>query len=253
MKTLQGKIALVTGGNSGIGLATVKTFLANGARVVFSGRDFKTLAALSAELGPDVLAVQADVTKLSDLDELMVRAHAAFGKLDILFVNAGIVGGGSIATNSEEIFDQVIDTNFKGAYFTIQKALPFLNDGASIIINGSVNALMGGANSSLYAASKAAVHSLARTLSSEFVERGIRVNTITIGPTETPILGRGGASEEIVQQLKNSLANNLPIKRMGRPEEIANVALFLASDQSSFVLGSEIAADGGLLIKTLVY
>ena len=152
MKTLQGKIALVTGGNSGIGLATVKTFLANGARVVFSGRDSKTLAALSAELGPDVLAVQADVTKLSDLDELMVRAHAAFGKLDILFVNAGIVGGGSIATNSEEIFDQVIDTNFKGAYFTIQKALPFLNDGASIIINGSVNALMGGANSSLYAA-----------------------------------------------------------------------------------------------------
>jgi NAD(P)-dependent dehydrogenase (short-subunit alcohol dehydrogenase family) len=249
MKVLQGKVALVTGGNSGIGLATVKTFHANGAKVVFSGRDPETLTAAATELGPDVLAVKADVTRLSDLDKLMISAHEAFGNLDILFVNAGITGGGKIETNTEDLFDRVVDTNFKGAYFTIQKALPFLNNGASIILNGSIVAWMGSSSGSLYSASKAAIHSLARTLSIELLERRIRVNTITIGPTETPILGRGGQSDEAVQQVKNVLAERLPIKRMGHPEEIANVALFLASDQSSFVIGSEIAADGGLLIN----
>ena len=251
MQKLQGKVALVTGGNSGIGLATVKTFHANGARVVFSGRDPETLAAIATELGPDVLAVQADVTQLSELDRLMTRAYETFGKLDILFVNAGILGGGKIETNTEDLFDRVVNTNFKGAYFTIQKALPFLKNGASIILNGSTTALMGGDSGSLYAASKAAIHSLARSLSIELAERRIRVNTIAIGPTETPILGKGGYSDAFVAQVKRSLAERLPIKRMGRPEEIADVALFLASEQSSFVIGSEIAADGGLLINSL--
>ncbi|GCE29991.1 oxidoreductase [Dictyobacter alpinus] len=251
MKTLQGKVALVTGGNSGIGLATVKAFHENGARVVFSGRDPESLAAVARELGSDVLAVQADVTRLGDLDMLMSSAYEAFGKLDILFANAGITGGNKIETDTEDVFDRVVDTNFKGVYFTIQKALPFLNDGASIILNGSISALIGSSNGSLYSASKAAIHSLARTLSIELLERHIRVNTITIGPTETPILGRGGIADDTVQQVKNTLAQRLPIKRMGRPEEIANVAVFLASDQSSFVVGSEIAADGGLLINAL--
>jgi NAD(P)-dependent dehydrogenase (short-subunit alcohol dehydrogenase family) len=246
MKALQGKIALVTGGNSGIGLATVKTFHANGARVVFSGRDPETLAAIATELGPDVLAVQADVTRLSDLDKLMTRAHDTFGKLDILFVNAGIAASRPLEATDEAFFDRIMNTNFKGAYFTIQKALPLLNDQASIIINGSINALVGIAASSVYSASKAAVHSLARTLSAELIGRGIRVNTITIGPTDTSILNRADYPPEVIQTLKQAVIGISPIKRLGRPEEVAKVALFLASSDSSFIVGSEIAADGGI-------
>ncbi|GCE29386.1 oxidoreductase [Dictyobacter alpinus] len=252
MNVLEGKVALVTGGNSGIGLAAVKKFHENGAKIVFSGRDPETLAAVANDLGADVLGVQADVTRAGDLDKLMTSTHEAFGKLDVLFVNAGIVGGGKIEAATEEMFDRVVSTNFKGAYFTIQKALPFLNDGASIILNGSISAKMGSDSGSLYSASKAAVHSLARTLSTELLPRRIRVNTITIGPTETPIIERDGQlPEATVQQIKNTLAERIPIKRMGRPEEIANVALFLASDQSSFVVGSEIAAEGGILINAI--
>ena len=181
----------------------------------------------------------------------MDRAHAAFGKLDILFVNAGIVSVSSIEETDEAMFDAVMNTNFKGAYFTIQKALPFFNDNGSIILNGSVGAFLSIPNSSVYSASKAAIHSLTRSLSPELLDRGIRINTITIGPTATPIIGRSGLSPEAVEQQHQSLAAKLPIKRLGRPEEIANVALFLASDASSFVLGSEIAADGGALLNAL--
>ena len=245
MSSLQGKVALVTGGNSGIGLATVKTFHAHGAKVVFSGRDRQTLDEIAHELGQDVLAVQADVTKLSDLDALMTRAHATFGKLDILFVNAGILGGGALEVVTEQAFDRVMNTNFKGAFFTIQKALSFLNDQASIILNGSINARMGLPNTAVYSASKAALHSLARTLSAELIDRGIRVNTITIGPTETPIL------EGLPPALIQRIAKRSPLKRLGHPEEVAHVALFLASSDSSFVVGSEIYAEGGLLFNAL--
>lgn len=239
----------VTGGNSGIGLATVKAFHANGAKVVFSGRDRHSLDKIAQELGHDVLAVQADVTKLSDIDELMTRAHEAFGNLDILFVNAGIATSEAIEAETEDSFAQVIDTNFKGGYFTIQKALPILNKHASIILNGSINARMGIPYSSVYSASKAALHSLARTLSAEFADRGIRVNTLTIGPTETPILA--GLAPEVHASVVERIATRSPLKRMGRPEEVANAALFLASDDSSFVIGSEIATDGGLLFNIL--
>jgi NAD(P)-dependent dehydrogenase (short-subunit alcohol dehydrogenase family) len=242
MSTLQGKVALITGRNSGIGLATAREFHAQGARVVLSGRNREKLEAVANQLGSDVLAVPSDITKLSDIDELMARAQGAFGKLDILFVNAGIVDSKPLEATDEATFDAIINTNFKGAYFTIQKALPLLNNQASIIINGSLNALVGIVGSSVYSASKAAVHSLARTLSAELISRGIRVNTIVIGPTDTPILN----SPEAIQAHKQSIIGPSPIQRMGRPEEVAKVALFLASSDSSFVVGSEIAADRGI-------
>jgi NAD(P)-dependent dehydrogenase (short-subunit alcohol dehydrogenase family) len=168
------------------------------------------------------------------------------GNLDILFVNAGIAGNRTLAETNEAFFDELMDTNFKGAYFTIQKALPLLNDQASIILTGSVSALVGMANSSVYSASKAALHSLARTLSAELIGRGIRINTITTGPTETPVLERAGYPPEVVEALLKTFASRVPVKRLGRPEEVAKVALFLASSDSSFVVGAEISVDGGI-------
>ncbi len=250
MSSLEGKVAVVTGGNSGIGLATARAFHANGAKVVISGRDRETLEEVSRQLGHDVLAVQADVTKLSDIDQLMARTHETFGKLDILFVNAGIKGA-SLEEVDEAAFDEMLTANLKGAYFTVQKALPFFNEPASIIFNGSVNALTGIADSSLYTANKGAVHALARALAAELIGRGIRVNTITIGPTATRLLARSGTSQEILQAQDVARISRSPVKRLGRPEEVANVALFLASDDASFVVGAEIAADGGWLLNTM--
>ncbi|GHO97893.1 short-chain dehydrogenase [Reticulibacter mediterranei] len=251
MYSLRGKVAVVTGGNSGIGLAVARAFHTHGASVVIAGRNSETLEKAAQELGENVLAVPSDITNVHDVERLMGRAYATFGKLDILFVNAGILSNASIEETDEATFDAIMGTNFKGAYFTIQKALPFFNDNGSIILNGSVGAFLSIPNSSVYSASKAAIHSLARSLSPELIDRGIRINTITIGPTATPIIGRSGLSPEVVEQQHQTLAAKLPIKRLGRSEEIANVALFLASDASSFVLGSEIAADGGALLNTL--
>src|SRR5947208_7465735 len=178
MSSFEGKVALVTGGNSGIGLATAREFHANGAKVVIAGRDRGTLEEVSRELGHNVLAVPTDVTKLNEIDQLMARAYETFGKLDILFVNAGIYKGAPLEEVDEGAFDEMLNANFKGAYFTVQKALPFFNEPASIIFNGSVNALTGIANSSLYTANKGAVHPLARALAAERSGRGIRETTI---------------------------------------------------------------------------
>jgi NAD(P)-dependent dehydrogenase (short-subunit alcohol dehydrogenase family) len=251
MSSLTGKVAVVTGGNSGIGLATARVFHANGAEVVIAGRDRETLEGAAQQLGSGVLAVQADLTKLSEIDQLMARTYETFGKLDILFVNAGIFKGASLEEVNEAAFDEMLNANFKGAYFTVQKALPFLNEPASIIFNGSVNALTGITSSSLYTANKGAIHALARALAAELIGRGIRVNTITIGPTATRLLTRSGSSQEILQAQDRARINHSPLKRLGQPEEVARVALFLASDDSSFVVGSEIAADGGWLLNTI--
>ena len=251
MSSLEGKVAVVTGGNSGIGLATAKAFHANGAKVVIAGRDRGTLEEVSRELGHDVLAVPTDITKLNEIDQLMARAYETFGKLDILFVNAGIFKGAPLEEVDEAAFDEMLHANLKGAYFTVQKALPFFNEPASIIFNGSVNALTGIANSSLYTTNKGAVHALARALAAELIGRGIRVNTITIGPTATRLLARSGSSQEILQAQDVARISRSPVKRLGRPEEVANVALFLASDDASFVVGAEIAADGGWLLNII--
>ena len=251
MRRLEGKVALVTGGNSGIGLAAAKELHANGARVVISGRDPATLADAARDLGPEALAVQADLTRLRDIDRLMARTRETFGKIDVLFVNAGIYQGASLEEVDETAFDTMLSSNLKGSYFTVQKALPNLNSPASIIFNGSVNALTGIANSSLYTANKGAVHALARALAAELIGRGIRVNTVTIGPTATHLLTRSGTSPEILKAQDVARVGRSPVKRLGRPEEVAKVVLFLASDESSFVVGSEIAADGGWLLNTM--
>jgi NAD(P)-dependent dehydrogenase (short-subunit alcohol dehydrogenase family) len=251
MSSLEGKVAVVTGGNSGIGLATARAFHANGATVVISGRDHKTLEEVSRQLGHHVLAVPTDVTKLNEIDQLMARAYETFGKLDILFVNAGIYKGAPLEEVDEAAFDEMLHANLKGAYFTVQKALPFFNEPASIIFNGSVNALTGIANSSLYTANKGAVHALARALAAELIGRGIRVNTITIGPTASRLLARSGTSQAILDAQDVARISRSPVKRLGRPEEVANVALFLASDDASFVVGAEIAADGGWLLNII--
>jgi NAD(P)-dependent dehydrogenase (short-subunit alcohol dehydrogenase family) len=246
MGKLKGKVAVITGGNSGIGLATAKEFVAQGASVVISGRDQKTLEDAAAELKHDVLAVRADVAQLEDIDKLFARVRAKFGRVDVLFVNAGIGKFAPLEAVTEELYDSIIDINLKGAFFTIQKALPLLADGASIVLNTSINAHIGMPNSSVYAASKAALLSLARTLSAELVGRNIRVNAISPGPVTTPIFGRLGLPAEVLEQTRQSIVSQVPMKRFGRPEEIAKTALFLASSDSSFLLGSEIIADGGM-------
>lgn len=245
-KRLEGKIAVITGGNSGIGLATAKEFIAEGAIVTISGRDPVTLEAAGKELGNDALVIQSDASKLADIDHLIAKIKERFGRIDTLFINAGIGKFGPFETMSEAIFDQTFDINLKGPYFTIQKALPLFERGGSIILNGSINGLIGMPNSSIYAASKAALRSLARTLSAELVDKGIRVNVVSPGPVTTPIYSKLGLPAEELEKMANSLIQQIPMKRFADPTEIAKTVLFLASEDSSFLLGSEIVADGGM-------
>lgn len=248
---LEGKVAVVTGGSSGIGLAAAKEFSAQGAKVVISGRGQAELDTAVQDIGGNVLAVQGDVSNLDDLERLFQTTFNQFGKVDILFVNAGIFKLGGVGDVNETDFDMVMDINFKGAFFTVQKALPVMNDNGSIILNGTINSYVGFTGMSVYSASKAALHSLARTLGAELAGRGIRVNTITIGPVDTPLFGKLGLPQETIQGFANTISGKLPMKRFGNPDEIAKVALFLASSDSSFITGSEITADGGLLVNTL--
>ncbi len=251
MGKLDGKVAVVTGGGSGIGFAAARAFVDEGARVVIGGRSEEALARAASELGPDTLAVRTDVASLPDLDRLFATVKERFGGLDVLFVNAGIVQAAPIQDVTEQAFDELFDINFKGAFFTIQRALPALNSGGSIILNGSINAHVGFGGASVYSASKAALHSLARTLTPELVGRGIRINTLNIGPVATGLMSKAGFPEEVISGFQQALNARMPLGRWGRPEEIARAAVFLASDDSSFVAGSEITVDGGLLVHTL--
>ena len=251
MSNLTGKVAVVTGGTSGIGFATAQEFRAQGAKVAISGRNAQAVDEAAHRLGDDVLGVTADVQDVTALERLFETVEQKLGKVDILFVNAGIAKMGTLADVSQDDFDEVMGVNFKGAFFTIQKALPVLNDGASVILNGSANAHVGFAGASVYSASKAALHSLARTLSAELAGRGIRVNTLNIGPIDTPLYGKLGLPPEALEGFSSSVVNKLPIKRFGRPEEVAKAAVFLASADSSFILGSEISTDGGIMINAL--
>ncbi len=246
MKKLEGKVAVITGGNSGIGLATAKEFALEGAKIVISGRDEKTLAQAKSEIGGDVLAIQTDVAQLSDIDKLYAAVKERFGKIDVLFVNAGIGIFKPLEAVTEEDFDLQMNVNLKGAYFTIQKAVPLLNDDASIILTTSIAAHVGMPNMSIYAASKAGVISLIRTISAELVGRGIRVNAISPGPIQTPIYDRLGMSPEQVEEFVANVKSQVPMGRFGEPEEIAKAALFLASADSSYILGTEIVIDGGI-------
>jgi NAD(P)-dependent dehydrogenase (short-subunit alcohol dehydrogenase family) len=246
MAKLTGKVAVVTGGNSGIGLATAKRFREEGARVVISGRDQKTLDEAVKTIGGDVVAVRGDVSKLGDLDKLYKLVAEKFGKIDVLFANAGIAKFAPVGDSTEALFDETFDINVKGVFFTIQKALPLLNEGASIIINSSVVNETGAASASVYAATKAAVRSFARTLTSELVDRGIRINVVSPGPITTPILGRTGLPQEAVDEFARGIKERVPMKRFGKPEEIASTVLFLATPESSYITGVDINVDGGL-------
>ncbi|PYU00861.1 MAG: hypothetical protein DMG38_06125 [Acidobacteria bacterium] len=245
-KRLQGKVAVVTGGNSGIGLASAKRLQEEGARVAISGRNKKTLDEAVKTISNGVVAVQADVSKLSDVDKLYSEVSKKLGKIDVLFVNAGVAKFAPLAETPETLFDEQFDTNIKGAYFTVQKAIPFLNDGASIILNTSVADQKGTAGASAYAATKAALRSLARTAAAELAGRGIRVNSVAPGPIVTPIFGRTGLSKEAVDEFAKDILGKVPMKRFGQPEEVAGVVAFLASQDASYITGEEINVDGGL-------
>jgi NAD(P)-dependent dehydrogenase (short-subunit alcohol dehydrogenase family) len=245
MKRLEGKVAIVTGGNSGIGLASAKRLLEEGARIAIAGRSRQTLDEAAKVLGHAVFAIQADVARLEEIDKLYSSVEKKLGRIDILFVNAGVGKFAPFAETSESTYDEIFSTNLKGAYFTLQKALPHLNDGASIILNTSVAGIKGIPGMSAYSATKAGLRSLARTSAAELVGRGIRVNAVAPGPIEAPAFWRYGVPAVAAGDFSNVVLAGVPMKRFGKPEEVAAVVAFLASADSSYITGEEIHVDGG--------
>ncbi|WP_375434370.1 SDR family oxidoreductase [uncultured Hymenobacter sp.] len=250
MNRLQHKVAVITGGNSGIGFATAQEFIAQGAQVVITGRNAQAVQEAVAQLGSQAVGVISDAARMADVRQLATQVQAHHARIDVLFVNAGISYAAPIAEVDEAHFDSQFDINLKGAYFTIQQLLPLLNDNASIILNSSATVHKAFPGISVYVATKAAITSLARTLSLELLDRKIRVNAISPGPIATPInhkmFDKLGMSAEASAQAAEGYAQLVPIKRVGAPQEIASIATFLASDESSFILGEEIIAGGGI-------
>jgi len=244
-KRFLGKTIVITGGNSGIGLATAKLFHDEGAKVAISGRDQKTLDESVRVIGGDALAVKADVSKLADIDRLYNQVTAKFGKIDGLFANAGIAKFAPASESTDQLFDETFDINVKGLYFTLQKALPHLNNNAGIVLNSSVVNAKGSPTTTIYSASKAAVRSLARTFAAELVDRGIRVNVVSPGPIETPIFGRTGLPQAAIDEFANYIKTSYPMKRFGTPEEVAHAVLFLTSSEASYITGVDLKVDGG--------
>jgi NAD(P)-dependent dehydrogenase (short-subunit alcohol dehydrogenase family) len=246
MGKLDGKIALVTGGNSGIGLATAKEFVNEGAYVFITGRREAELARAVKEIGKNITGVQGDVSKLEDLDRLFAQIKREQGTLDIVFANAGFARYAALGSITEELYDSTFDINVKGLLFTVQKALPLLPDGASIILNASIVASKGFSSNSVYSATKAAVRSFARTWTTDLKDRRIRVNAVSPGTVDTPGLSDLLASSEVGEQRKKMIANSVPMGRFGTAGEIAKAVVFLASDDASYITGTELFVDGGI-------
>ncbi|WP_420382183.1 glucose 1-dehydrogenase [Novosphingobium sp.] len=246
MNMLEGKVAVITGGNSGIGLATAKRFVAEGAHVVITGRREKELQEAAAAIGSNVTTVAGDVTRLDDLDRLYAVVKEKHGHIDVLFANAGWGELAPLETATEEHFDKTFDLNAKGTFFTVQKSLPLFKDGGSIILTASVANVRGDPAFSAYAAAKAAVRTFARGWTVELKDRKIRVNSMSPGPIETPALEKVGLTADQVEQAAAQFASQVPLGRRGKAEEVAAAVLFLASDESSYVTGIDLAVDGGM-------
>jgi NAD(P)-dependent dehydrogenase (short-subunit alcohol dehydrogenase family) len=246
MNRLADKRALITGGTSGIGLETARQFLAEGARVAVTGNNPKTIDSARAELGPDVLYLRADASAVAAQRTLADSIAQSFGNLDVLFINAGVADLRPLDQWDEAGFDRSVGINLKGPLFLVQALLPTFGNPASIVLNTSVNAHIGMPNTSVYAATKAGLLSLTRTLSGELLGRGIRVNAVSPGPIETPLYAKLGLSETELKSVASSIKNQVPLGRFGTPAEIARAVVFLASDESAFTVGSELLVDGGM-------
>lgn len=246
MKSLEGKVAVITGGNSGIGLATAKRFVQEGAHVVITGRRQKELDEAAASIRDNVTTVTGDITRFEDLDRLYAFVKEKHGHIDVLFANAGWGEVAPLEAATEAHFDKTFDLNAKGTFFTVQKALPLFKDGGSIILTSSVANVRGDVAFTAYAAAKAAVRCFARGWTMELKDRKIRVNSISPGPIETPALEKVGLSVEQMEQAIAHFASQVPLGRRGKPEEIAAAVTFLASDESSFITGVDLAVDGGM-------
>lgn len=245
MSRLQGKRTLITGGTSGIGLETAKQFLAEGARVIVTGVNPDSIEKAKAELGTEVLVLRADSANVAAQKELAQAVQAHYGQLDIAFLNAGVSVWAPIEAWTEEMFDRSFDINVKGPYFLIQALLPVFANPASVVLTTSVSAHVGSANSSVYAATKAAFLNMSKTLSSELLGRGIRVNAVSPGPVETPLFDKLGIPDAYRDQVNKDIIATIPFGRFGTPEEVAKAVLYLASDESRWTVGSEIIVDGG--------
>lgn len=250
MSLFNGKVAVVTGGNSGIGYATAKQLAKDGAKVIITGRDSEKVNQAAKEL--DVTGITADVSDVSAIKSLVEKVESDFKKIDILFVNAGVFMPAPVGSVSEEMFDTQVGINFKGAVFTIESFLPIMNDGGSIISLSSVNAHTGMANTAIYASTKAALNAYSRTAATELAPRKIRVNMVNPGPIETPIFGKVGMEEEQLNAFATAMLEKLPLKRFGTSEEVAELVCFLASDKSTYITGSEFGIDGGAGINQLL-
>jgi NAD(P)-dependent dehydrogenase (short-subunit alcohol dehydrogenase family) len=240
-----GKVVLVTGGSSGLGLAAARAFAEEGAEVIIVGRDQAAIDKAVAGIGPKASGHRADVSRVPEIAALMQAVKARHGRLDVLFANAGIARLAPISGVTEALWDEVMQINLKGVYFTVQQALPLMAKGAAIVLNASVAADIGAAEASVYAASKAGARSLGRSLAAELVGRGIRVNVVSPGPIDTPIFDKFGIAADTVNDVKKSWADAIPMKRMGTAEEVARAVLFLASSEASYITGVELLVDGG--------
>jgi NAD(P)-dependent dehydrogenase (short-subunit alcohol dehydrogenase family) len=246
MENLKNKVAIVTGGNSGIGYAAAKELKEHGAQVIITGRRKEAIEKAAAELG--VTAMVADQSSVADIESLVANVKANFGSVDILFINAGILGMASIEQTTEAMFDDVIDINFKGAYFTLSRFIPLLNSGASVVFLSSNTASMTNQNSSVYSSSKAALNSVMKTAALELAPRNIRVNAVSPGPTETEVFTKLNLDEATLKTIKEATVNKVPLKRMGTSADVASMVAYLCSDAAKFITGAEVLMDGGMVL-----
>jgi len=244
MKNLEGKVAVITGGNSGIGHAAAKELKAQGAQVIITGRRQEAVETAAEQLG--VTGLVADQGSVHTIGQLAAIVGEQYGKVDMVFINAGIVGGASIETATEEVFDQVININYKGAYFTLSKFIPLLNDGATVVFLSSNTASMHGANASVYSSSKAALNSVMKAAAIELAPRKIRVNSVSPGPTQTEILNKLGLDEEARKNLDEWILERVPLKQFGEADDVAKMVAYFSSDAAKFITGAEIVMDGGM-------